>query len=335
METEVVQQRLEVPFLNWFDQFGMAVKRVNPELLVVFLIVLVAGTLNALVIQDPVFLNIYGMVVVIAAFLFGKRKATLSAFLCMLVVVMLAYSNPTLFRLPEGHSFSFTVWASIAAWGGVLLLTASLVGTLYERQQRAFHELRNIYYGILEILSTFVSRDKHLQHHSFRVSVYGVKIGRRMGFDAERLEDIRAAGLLHDIGKLEISRDILCKAARLNPEEFEEIKTHVAKGHRIISPVAGSLGRVLPIILGHHDRFDGSGYNSSKGDEIPLEARVLSVADVYDALTTDRPYRKAMSPFEARDIILQGSGKDFDPIVVQAFSKAFDRGEMEIVEVAL
>ena len=114
--------------------------------------------------------------------------------------------------------------------------------------------------------------------------------------------------MLHDIGKLEMSRDVLYKAAKLTEDEMKEIKTHVKKGIDFLSPVAGSLRRVLPIILAHHDKFDGSGYHSTKGQDIPIEARIISVADVFDALVSDRPYRKGLSPFEARDIILKGEG---------------------------
>ena len=319
--------------LELIERFGREARRANPELLVIFLVILLAGILNALVVQDAVFLGVYNIVVVAATFLFGKRKGTLSALLCVLIVVLLAFFNPQLFRTPSVSPSSLYLWASLGGWAGLLLVTASLVGTLYERQQRALTELRSTYYGLLEILSTFVSRDTYTQHHSYRVSVYALKIGRCMNLDSDSLEDLRAAALLHDVGKLDVSREILCKAARLTHEEFEEIKSHVARGIRMISPVAGSLRRVLPIILSHHNKYDGTGYNPTRGQEIPIEARILTVADVYDAMTTDRPYRKAMSPFEARDIIAQGANKDFDPQVVDAFLKAFAHRDMEIVDV--
>jgi HD-GYP domain-containing protein (c-di-GMP phosphodiesterase class II) len=92
------------------------------------------------------------------------------------------------------------------------------------------------------------------------------------------------------------------------------------------------LRRVLPIILAHHDKYDGSGHGPSKGDEIPIEARVLAVADAYDSLTSDRPYRRAVTPFEARQIIVSSAGTHFDPAVVDAFVDAFEHGEMEIPE---
>jgi HD-GYP domain-containing protein (c-di-GMP phosphodiesterase class II) len=97
--------------------------------------------------------------------------------------------------------------------------------------------------------------------------------------------------------------------------------------------MGGSLRRVLPIILAHHDKFDGTGYHPLRGEEIPIEARVISVADVYDALTSDRPYRKAMAPFEAKEILLKGTGTDFDPRVIDAFVEALKKGEMEITAV--
>jgi len=151
-----------------------------------------------------------------------------------------------------------------------------------------------------------------------------------MSLSAVQIEDVRAASLLHDIGKLEISRDLLYKAARFTREEYEEIQSHVDKGVAVLETVGGSLRRVIPIVLAHHDKFNGSGYHSTEGEKIPLEARIIAVADVYDALTSDRPYRKAMSPFEAKEVVIKGSGTDFDPVVVQAFVDAFRFGEMDV-----
>jgi HD-GYP domain-containing protein (c-di-GMP phosphodiesterase class II) len=113
------------------------------------------------------------------------------------------------------------------------------------------------------------------------------------------------------------------------------MQQHVSKGVAMLEPVGGSLRRVIPIVLSHHDKFDGSGYHPNRGDEIPLEARIISVADVYDSLTSDRPYRKAMSPFDAKEIIVNGAGKDFDPRVVTAFVDAFRRGELEVPTVVV
>ena len=121
-----------------------------------------------------------------------------------------------------------------------------------------------------------------------------------MGFDSERREDVKAAALLHDIGKMEISRELLYRAARFTESEYTEMKKHVEIGAEVIEPVGGLLHRIIPIILAHHDKFDGSGYHPTQGEQIPLEARIISVADVYDAMTSDRPYAKAMSPLDAK-----------------------------------
>jgi len=111
------------------------------------------------------------------------------------------------------------------------------------------------------------------------------------------------------------------------------MKSHVEKGIKILTPVGGSLRRILPIILAHHDRFDGTGYHPTKGEDIPIEARIITVADAYDAMISDRPYRKGMSPIEARDAILKAMGQDFDPSVVKAFESAFRKQRMEVPEV--
>jgi HD-GYP domain-containing protein (c-di-GMP phosphodiesterase class II) len=104
----------------------------------------------------------------------------------------------------------------------------------------------------------------------------------------------------------------------------------VDKGVTMLETIGGSMRRVIPIVLAHHDKFDGSGYHPTAGEEIPLEARIISVADVYDSLTSDRPYRKAMSPFDAKDILVKGSGTDFDPQVIDAFLEAFHFGELDV-----
>jgi putative nucleotidyltransferase with HDIG domain len=193
-------------------------------------------------------------------------------------------------------------------------------------------ELRETYDGVLNILCHFVSKDNYTQNHSYRVSVYATRIARHTGVPPELVEDIRAAGLLHDIGKIEVSRQVLYKSAQLTEDESAEMAEHVNRGGDLVNLARGSLRRVVPLILAHHDNFDGSGNHRSNGMEIPLGARIIAVADVYDALTSDRPYRKAMPPFEARDYIVKQSGTDFDPVVVDMFSQTFNQGLLEVPE---
>ena len=175
-------------------------------------------------------------------------------------------------------------WLDIAVWGGVLIVTGYSMGTLYEHSASQINELRQTYHGVLMILRHFIAKDTYTENHSYRVSVYAATIASELASPG-RVEDVRSAALLHDIGKLDISRELLYKAARLTEEEFKHMQEHVNRGVSILEPVGGSLRRVIPIVLSHHDKFDGSGYNPTKGQNIPLEARIISVADVYDSLT--------------------------------------------------
>ncbi len=254
----------------------------------------------------------------------------MTAFLTIILVGILLRFNSEIFGNRNTMTMVSGKWYHMMAWGSVLICTAYAMGTLYERHLQKVRELRKTYQGLIVILRHFISKDQYTENHCYRVSIYAAKIAFHLGLDDEAIEDIRSAGLLHDIGKLKISRELLYKAAKLSDEEYQEIKNHVKNGAEILEPLKGPLGRIIPIILAHHDRFDGKGYRPNSGEEIPLGARILAVADVYDALTSDRPYRKAMAPTEAKEIIVKGSGRDFDPKVVGGFLKAFQQGEMDV-----
>ena len=304
-------------------------ERVNRELWLVFSLFVIAALLNFLVSGQRMVLAFYTLPTVFSAYHYGRRHATLTAVASVLLVVLLLKANPIVM---EASPIGVTAapWVDITVWGGILLITGYTMGGLYERKDEQVRQLRETYVGVLMILRHFISNDQYTENHSYRVSVYATKIAVALGLDDERIEDVRAAALLHDIGKLDISRQLLYKAARLTAGEFAEVQKHVSKGASMLEPVGGSLQRILPIVLSHHDKFDGSGYNPAKGEEIPVEARVITVADVYDALTSDRPYRKAMSTYEARETIMKGAGTEFDPKVVDAFLSAFRKGELEI-----
>ena len=235
----------------------------------------------------------------------------------------------SLFSGSAPFALSFDEWSELLTWACLLLITAFAMGSRYDRNER---HLAQTYFGLLTILQQFISNDKYTHNHSYRVALYASALAGRMGFDQEHIDDIRAAALLHDVGKLETSRELLHKAASLTPDEMVEMRKHVQKGVAVLEPVGGSLRGVLPIILAHHDKYDGSGYSPSKGNEIPIGARILAVADADDTLTSDRPYRRAVTPFEARQIVVSSAGTNFDPAVVEAFVDAFEHGEMEIPE---
>jgi putative nucleotidyltransferase with HDIG domain len=301
---------------------------VNKELLLLFSLFAIAGLLNWLADAQRMILGFYTLPTVAAAYLYGRRHAVLTAYGSVLLALLVtalptARTGDWMFEHPREL-------ADLAAWGGTLLITAYLMGTVCELKNTQVRELRQTYNGVLVLLRHFISKDEYTEHHSYRVSEYAARIGARLNLDDAQIEDIRAAGLLHDIGKLDISRELLYKAAQFTAEDYEIMQRHVERGVATLEAVGGSLRRVIPIVLAHHDRFDGTGYHATKGEAIPLEARVIAVADVYDSLTCDRPYRKAMSPFDAKDIIEKGAGTDFDPIVVEAFVGAFRQGELEV-----
>jgi putative nucleotidyltransferase with HDIG domain len=308
---------------------------VNKELWVLLSMFVICLLLNIAVDGQRMVLSFYTLPTLASAYYYGRRHATLTAFGSVLLVVLMTWYNPTLFAASAPAAFAATRWLDTAIWGGVLIITGYSMGTLYEHKSAQIEELRDTYHGVLLILRHFIAKDAYTENHSYRVSVYGATIAMSLGLSPDRVEDVRAAALLHDIGKLDVSRDLLYKAARLTKDEFEQMQQHVPRGVRMLEPVGGSLRRVIPIVLAHHDKFDGTGYHPNRGDGIPIEARILSVADVFDALTSDRPYRKAMSPFEVKDIIVKGSGTDFDPQVVAAFTDAFRRGGLEVPTVVV
>jgi putative nucleotidyltransferase with HDIG domain len=310
-------------------------EQVNKELWLVFSLFALAGLLNALVASQRVVLGLYTLPTVASAYLYGRRHATLTALASTLLVVLLTWFNPQLLGWQEQALVPGGQWVDVVIWGGTLVVTGYLMGTLYDHKTEQLRELRNTYNGVLLILRHFISKDPYTENHSYRVSVYASRLAEALGFSPERIEDVRAAALLHDIGKLDVSRELLYKAARLTEGEITEMRQHVDKGVALLEPVGGSLRRVIPIILAHHDKFDGTGYHATRGDEIPVEARIIAVADVYDSLTSDRPYRKAMSPFEVREMIAKGAGTEFDPDVVDAFLAMFRRGDMELPSIAV
>ncbi len=306
------------------------IAEVNKELWIIFSMVAISGLMNYLVASEYMILGLYSFPTIMSAYFYGRRHAVMTAILTIILVGIMIKFNGFIFHNDEQFELVKGQWYHVMAWGSVLICTAYTMGTLYERHIEKVKELRKTYQGLIVILRHFISKDQYTENHCYRTSIYAAKIAAYVGLNDEAIEDIRSAALLHDIGKLKVSRELLYKAAKLSENEYKEIQRHVDNSAEILEPLRGPLGRIIPIILAHHDRFDGNGYRPNKGGSIPLGARILAVADVHDALTSDRPYRKAMAPTEAKEVIVKGSGKDLDPVVVKAFLKAFEMGEMEV-----
>jgi putative nucleotidyltransferase with HDIG domain len=312
--------------------FMRRVATVNKELWIILTLLVLCLGANYVVDSATALLGLYTLPTIFSAYIYGRRHAVLTALLSFILVFVMAY--PRFDVLGDANRFSAPLY-DVITWGCALMITAYAMGTLFLRHQSKLMELRQSYLGVLHILHYFVAKDKYTENHSYRVSIYAMKIAVEMGFKPERIEDVRAAALLHDIGKLDISREVLYKASRLTAMEYDQIKSHVEKGADLLDPVKGPLERIIPIILAHHDRYDGSGYRDVKGPEIPIESRIIAVADVYDSLVSDRPYRRGLPLMDAREYIIKGSGSEFDPKVVEAFLSVFKRGQMDISVIPL
>jgi HD-GYP domain-containing protein (c-di-GMP phosphodiesterase class II) len=197
--------------------------------------------------------------------------------------------------------------------------------------QRAAEENRALFIGSIQMLSGAVDeKDPYTRGHSDRVTRYSLQIAREMRLDDEFLEILRISAQLHDVGKIGIEDHILKKPGALTPEEFEIMKTHTTKGANILRPVS-QLKEMLPGIELHHESLDGRGYPYGlKGEQIPLLARVIAVADTFDALTTNRPYQRAYEPQEALKIIHGLAGKRLAPEAVAAITALYERGEIKV-----
>ena len=299
-----------------FKQF--IVKHFEKVLIIIILIATFIGTY--LIEEKSIVLNFFYLPVVSAGYFLGRRLGVLTAIFSILVVVISTLLFPEAFF--RGQDF-FSTLAQLFSWGGFLTLASIAVGTLYEQNERRLRDLKNAYIGVLEILSKYLeSTDRYTKGHSVRVSELAMEIAIAMELPREEVENIRVAGLLHDIGKIEVSGDILRKAAELSSEERELIDQHTVKGAYLLTSVGAVLKEVVPMVVSHHKYFmSGTADRGDEMENIPLGARIIAVADAFDAMTTDRPYRKGMLPRQALEEIVKNTGKQFDPKVVEAFNR--------------
>jgi putative nucleotidyltransferase with HDIG domain len=284
-------------------------------------IILIAAFIGTYLIEEKfIILNFYYLPVLTAGYFLGRRMGVLTAVFSILAVLICVLVFPQ--RFLDGKEILKEV-IQLSSWGGFLILASITVGTLYEQNEQRLKELKKAYIGVVEILLKYLeSTDGYTKGHSVRVAELSTEIARAMELHHAEIENIRVAGLLHDIGKIEVSGEILRKAANLSTEERELIDLHAVNGAYILSAVGSVLKEVVPIVIAHHKYFVDSMENKN-GDamKIPLGARVVAVADAFDAMTSDRPYRKGMPPWEALQEIVAKTGKQFDPAVVGAFKQ--------------
>ncbi len=226
-----------------------------------------------------------------------------------------------------------SVVAHYAGWPLTLLLlplihfvhrSLRLYPTRLEAEQKHVSEMAELHLSIIEALALAIEAKDNATHaHLRRVKVYALEIGRELGLDETALQALRAAALLHDIGKLAIPEHIISKPGKLTPDEFDKVKTHPLVGAEILERVRFPYP-AAPIVRSHHEKWDGSGYpDGLSREEIPVGARILAAVDCLDALASDRPYRRALPLEEAIGTIVEEAGRSYDPKVVEILKRRY------------
>lgn len=232
-----------------------------------------------------------------------------------------------IFELTKSGKYPAEISELAEAFGMMMVMVEAreerletLIEDLKERKamlEETSKALRQANVGVLEVLgSAIAKRDHGTIAHNYRVTFYAYKLGQVIGHPEENLRSLIKGAFLHDVGKIGISDTILLKEGSLTDQEFQIMKGHVRHGSDIIGGYPW-LGDCLDVVLHHHEKFDGTGYMSGlKEDEIPINARIFAVADVFDALTNVRPYKRALSYDETIDIMKKGRGSHFDPDII-------------------
>ncbi len=233
-------------------------------------------------------------------------------------------------RKASGEEFSADDFDTIRAMVrhiGVGIHTHRLLEQVAQRAEenrRLYEELRTIYRATVRAFAAAIDiKDKYTQGHSERVGRYSEIIARELGWSEDEVEGIQIAGYLHDVGKLVVDRDIINAPYNINAKESSELNRHPAAGYEILAPINHPYADIPLMAKYHHERLDGRGYPEGLVDEqIPLGAKIVSLADSFDAMTTDRPYRRRRSFEDVVRDLRENSGKQFDGKVVTAFARA-------------
>lgn len=210
-------------------------------------------------------------------------------------------------------------------WGPEELLTAIRV-KLKRTKDIAFTQLQRAYKDSLTVLANAIeARDAYTRGHIERVSSYSVMIAREMEMDENEVDEVELGAILHDVGKIHVHEAILSKPGELTPEEMSAMRKHTEIGTFMVKDIP-YLVPAIPIIKYHHERYDGNGYPEGlAGEDIPLHARIMAIADLFDALTSTRSYHEALSPQDAVAYIQNEAGKHFDPKIVEVFVRAWEK----------
>ncbi len=212
-----------------------------------------------------------------------------------------------------------------------LLSSVATILGIHNSNVNLYQQQRETFAGIVRALTAAIdAKDPYTCGHSERVARIAVRLAEEIGCERKQIDTIYLSGLLHDVGKIGVDDNVLRKPGKLTEAEYEHIKTHAEIGYKILCDIK-QLDEVLPVVLHHHEQWDGKGYpRGLSGENIPLLARIVAVADSFDAMGSDRPYRQGMAEAKLDGILHDGAGKQWDASVVAAFFRARD----EIREIA-
>ena len=274
--------------------------------------------IHFLVASQAVALVFFFLPTLYSAYHFGRRYATLTACASVCGVALLTYVNPSMLNHRMDSMPLDSRWFDVTVWGGVLVVTAYAMGTLYERNQKSLQELKNGYDGMLVILQQFLVNQKNSEADSFRVSSYAGKIAEALGLDPASSEDLRTAGLLRNVNEIGISNEILYKAANLSQDELEKGMRKGESGATRAQLMGGSLSRAIPILVAAQ-QLHASGATPA---EALIEVQILNLAEKFDSRVNGAGAGK-LTTAQAVEQITRDSAGDYDSMIVDAFVKAF------------
>ena len=250
-------------------------RKITKELLLLLFLVLIAALINYLVASQRMALVFYFLPTLYSAYCFGRRHAVLTACASVLLVVGLTFSNPTMLSRHTEILLPIDArWLDLTVWGGVLVIAAYAMGTLYERNQKSMQEMKNGYEGMLVLLQQFLSSQKYSEAHSYRISMYSTKISEALGLDAQSTEDVRLAAMLRNVNEMGVSNEILFKAANLSQTDVDNLQKEGPRPSSKALAMGSTLHRAIPIMV-MAQQLNKTGATPA---DAALEVQVLTLA---------------------------------------------------------